>query len=192
MQRVDLETERLRLSAPTADDVDAIFAACQDPLIQRYTTVPQPYPREAAESFVRLTGEWWDAGTEANWAIRHDGEFAGMIGVFGLDPAGGGTGEIGYWMAPGHRGRGILTEAATVVVDHALAGEGLALDRLQWRAVVGNTASGRTARALGFRYEGILRAALVNGGGVRDDGWIAALLPADDRTPQPWPVLVNP
>ena len=65
---------------------------------------------------------------------------------------------------------------------------GAALQRIEWRAVVGNVASARVARSLGFRYEGVLRSALSNSRG-RDDGWIAGLLPGDDRMPQPWPVL---
>lgn len=190
MEPIELRTPRLVLSAPSEADVPTIHAACQDPDIQRYTTVPQPYPVDAAETFVRLTGEWWEAGTEVTWAIRADGALAGMIGVHGLTPHG--AGEIGYWMAPGHRRRGLLTEAGRAVTDWALSPAGLALARLEWRAAVGNVGSARVAQALGFRYEGTLRAALVNGAGVRDDGWIAALLPGDDRTPVSWPVPVNP
>ena len=46
----------------------------------------------------------------------------------------------------------------------------------------------RVARALGFRYEGMLRQALA-GPSHRDDAWIAGLLPGDDRSPVAWPVL---
>jgi RimJ/RimL family protein N-acetyltransferase len=72
------------------------------------------------------------------------------------------------------------------VIDVAF-GE-LDLVRIQWRATVGNIASARTARALGFRYEGMLRQGLTDPRG-RHDGWIAALLREDDRTPQEWPML---
>ena len=33
-------------------DADAVYEACQDPIIQMYTTVPVPYTREHAEAFV--------------------------------------------------------------------------------------------------------------------------------------------
>ena len=75
------------------------------------------------------------------------------------------------------------------MIDWAFSPEGLDLARIEWRAVVGNIASARAARTLGFRFEGTLRQALRNGSGDRDDGWIAGLLATDDRTPQPWPVL---
>ena len=72
------------------------------------------------------------------------------------------------------------------MIDWGFAERGLA--RLTWRAVVGNAASARAARALGFRYEGLMRQALTSPRG-RDDGWVAGLLATDDRSPVAWPVL---
>ncbi|ALJ19326.1 GNAT family N-acetyltransferase [Microbacterium sp. No. 7] len=189
MQPVTLRTARVELSVPTAADVDAITAACQDPLIQRYTTVPSPYARSHAEDFVRKATEWWDAEKETTWALRHprqDGELAGMIGLHRLR---GREAELGYWTAPAQRGQGLVAEAARAVLDWGFSSDGLGLVRIEWRAVAGNVASARTARTLGFRYGGTLRAALVNGAGIRHDAWIADLLVTDDRTPQAWPVL---
>lgn len=184
---VTLRTSRLTLSVPTAADIDEIYAACQDELIQRYTTVPVPYERTHAEGFVDLATGWWDAGSETTWAIRRDGHVVGMIGIHRL---GKGDGELGYWMAPEARGAGILTEAARAVIDWGFTADGLGLARIEWRAVVGNTASARSARALGFRYEGLLRASLASHRG-HEDAWVAGLLPDDDRTPQAWPVLAD-
>ncbi len=181
-----LRTHRLELSMATVDDVDAIFEACQDPDIQRYTTVPSPYTRADAVDFVARASQWWESATEATWAIRADGVLTGVVGLHRL---GGGDAELGYWMSATHRGRGFLTEAATAVIDWGFSADGLELARIQWRAVVGNLSSARAARALGFHFEGTQRASLRNGSGVRADGWIAGLLPSDDRTPQPWPVL---
>jgi RimJ/RimL family protein N-acetyltransferase len=186
MEPVLLRTARLELSMPTAADADAVFAACQDELIQRYTTVPVPYEREHADGFIEKSAAWWDAGSEATWAIRDNGTLVGMIGLHRL---GRGDGELGYWLAPAGRGRGLLTEAATLVLEWGFSPDGLGLARIEWRAVAGNLASARVAQRLGFRYEGLLRSAALNGAGRRGDGWIAGLLPGDDRTPQPWPIL---
>lgn len=185
MDPVTLRTERLVLSVPVESDIDAIFTACQDPDVQRYTTLPSPYERSHAEEFVPRAAEGWREGREQNWAVREGDTFAGMVGMY---RTGDGSSELGYWMAPGVRGRGIATEAARAVVDWALSAEGLGLQRVEWRAVAGNIASARIARTLGFRYEGTLRQGL-SARGRRDDGWIAAILPTDDRMPQPWPVL---
>ena len=187
MSPVTLTTERLVLSAPTSADVDAITAACQDPEIPRWTTVPTPYSREDAEGFVRLIAGWWEDGSQAIWAIRHDDALVGTIGLHHITehPAGAHT-ELGFWMAAEARGNGFLTEAGRAVIDWGFAERGIT--RIQWRAVVGNDASARAARAMGFRYEGLLRQALTSPRG-RDDGWVAGLLATDDRVPVAWPIF---
>ncbi|WP_345751612.1 GNAT family N-acetyltransferase [Microbacterium rhizophilus] len=179
---VVLRTTRLTLSRPVDSDVDAIFDECQDPVIQSFTTVPSPYAREDAEKFVALASHWWDEGSELVWAIR---DAAGLAGMVGLHRIKDGAAELGYWLAPGARGRGYAAEATTAVVDFAFGP--LRLERLEWHAVVGNTASARVAQNLGFQLEGIRRRGLA-GHGPRVDGWIAGLLATDPRTPQPWPV----
>ena len=184
MEPDHLQTPRLELSAPTTADVAAIHAACQDADLQRYTTVPSPYLLEDAERFVALTGEWWADGTQPTWAIRRDGSLAGMIGLAKLDT---GAPEIGYWIARDARRQNVAVEAATAVIDWAFADDRPAIERVEWRAVVGNIGSARIARRLGFRYEGLLRRAHVNSLG-RADLWIGGLLRHDDRTPQDWPL----
>lgn len=188
MEPVTLRTARLELSTPRAEDAEAILAACQDPDIQRFTTVPTPYRFEHATGFIALTEKWWAEDAEAAWAIRVGDELAGVIGLRAITRDAPSS-EIGYWMAPDHRGRGLLTEAARTVVEWAFSPTGPGTARIEWRAVVGNAASARVARSLGFRYEGVLRGALVNGAGRRSDGWIAGLLATDDREPQHWAVL---
>lgn len=187
MRPVALHTDRLVLTIPTEADVDAITAACQDPEVPRWTTVPSPYTRENAVQFVGLVATWWAEGVETVWAIRRDDALAGVIGLHRIAPHDhGGEAEIGYWSIAAFRGQGVMGEAARAVVDFAFDELGLA--RLTWRAAVGNVASARTARSLGFRYEGLLRQGLTSPRG-RDDGWIAGLLASDDRTPVEWPVL---
>ena len=185
MEPVVLHTARLELSIPVETDIDAITAAAQDPEVPRWTTLPAPYERSDASAFIAKAEGWWEAGTELTWAIRVDGAWIGMIGLHGTTP--GGDAEIGFWMAKDARGNGYLTEAATRVIDFAFA-EPLTLARIEWRAIVGNVASARAARTLGFRFEGMLRRALADPRG-RHDGWVAGLLSSDDRTPQLWPVL---
>lgn len=186
MEPVTLRTARLELSLPVAADVDAIYEACQDAGIQRYTPVPFPYERVHAEDFVARIPSDWQAGKHLTWGIHQDSALVGTIGVYRID--GMGNGELGFWIAPKARGAGRLIEAANAVIDWSFADDGLRLARLEWRAVVGNVGSARAARALGFRYEGLLRQSLANTK-YRDDGWIAGLLKTDDRMPQPWPVL---
>ncbi|GAA1688722.1 GNAT family N-acetyltransferase [Microbacterium sediminicola] len=183
MDVIVLRTERLELSPPTEADIDALYEACQDDAIQRYTTVPSPYTRADAENFVALIPEWWADGSEANWAIRLGGKLVGMIGLHKISL---GAAKFGYWIAPEARGIGVSTEAGRAVIDAGF--QHFDLQRIEWRAVVGNVASAGVARSLGFRYEGILRLALYSPRG-REDAWVSGILTTDDRTPQPWPPL---
>jgi RimJ/RimL family protein N-acetyltransferase len=186
MEPVVLRTPRLELSLPIEADVDAIFEACQDPSIARYTTVPSPYERHHAEDFVVRAARNWRSDIEQTWAIRDGEALAGMVGLY---RHGAGNAELGYWIAPAFRERGFGTEASRAVIDWGFSPEGLGLHRIEWRAVVGNVGSARIARSLGFHYEGTLRQVLRSGSGIRDDGWVAGLLVTDDRLPQEWPVL---
>lgn len=189
MESASLTTARLVLHAPTEADIDAITAACQDPEIPRWTTVPSPYTRHDADEFVRLVAGAWADGSEFVWAIHADGELVGMVGLHNIaDHVTGATAELGFWVTAGARGKGYLVEAARAVIDWGFSDRGFA--RLRWQAVVGNIPSARAARALGFRYEGLQRQALTSARG-RDDGWIAGLLPDDDRTPVDWPILAS-
>lgn len=188
MDKVRLHTERLLLEAPSSTDVDAITAACQDPEIQRWVPIPVPYTRQDAEGYVTgYSDSGWASGRGCTWAIRNDGEFAGVIG---LDSIGGGQATIGYWMAPRFRGCGLLTEAAKAIVEFGFASapEGLGLARIEWHAYAGNVASARLAHRVGFQFEGTLRLGVM-GRHVREDDWVAGILAGDAREPTAWATL---
>ncbi|MFJ8895741.1 GNAT family N-acetyltransferase [Leifsonia sp. NPDC102414] len=177
-----LTGSRVVLSVPGAADIDRVTELCAEPAIARWTTVPSPYVRENAETFVLdIVPAAWTSGASRTWAIREseDGELIGMIGLDGIRD---GEAEIGFWLAPEARGRGLMTAAVALAIDHAFAPEpsGLGLERLVWRAFVGNAASASVARRAGFRFEGTRRAGGVQRG-VRLDDWQAALLPSDPR-----------
>lgn len=180
-----LRTERLVLSPPTLDDVSAITDACQDPEIRSWTPLPFPYTADHAVAFVHAAAEHAGADHGYEWAVREDDALVGMVS---LSRRGPGAAEIGFWTAPKARKRGLLTEAARAVIDHGFELTGLALDRLEWNGAVGNVASAKAARTLGFRYEGVRRSAFVTSAG-RCDAWTAARLYSDSPKSAPWPVL---
>lgn len=183
-----LRTERLVLSPPVTTDIAAITRACQDPEIPRWTPLPSPYTEEDAAWFIADADKRMRADQGFEWAIRANGTLIGMIS---LSRRGPGAAEIGYWTAPAARGQGFLGEAARAIIDHAFEPLGLGLDRIEWNAAVGNVASARVARALGFRFEGIRRSAFATPRG-RVDSWSAARIFSDDAAPVAWAVLDEP
>ena len=49
--------------------------------------------------------------------------------------------EIGFWLAPRYRCRGLATAAMNMVCEFGFRTDTLALHRIEWRAFVGNHAS---------------------------------------------------
>lgn len=185
MDPVTLTTDRLLLRPLGRQDTDAVFEACQDPDIQRWTTVPSPYLREHAIGFTEesVPKGWADGSSFGFGAFLPDGRLAAAVG---LTMQGLGAAEIGFWAAPEHRGRGLVTEAVLAVCRWAFAEVGL--DRVEWRAEVGNRASRAVAERAGFRMEGTMRSG-INNKGVRRDCWFASLLPCDMGLPSSAPYL---
>jgi RimJ/RimL family protein N-acetyltransferase len=155
-------------------DVEAVFSACQDPEIQRWTRVPSPYRRSDAEEFLRGSPERWAAGTPSFAAVdAATGDLVGSIGVVDVSEEGGA--EVGYWVAASARGKGIATRATRLLAGWLFD---LGHPRVSWHAEVGNLPSRRVAESCGFVIEGIARQALVLRGS-RVDAWVGSLLPAD-------------
>ncbi|MFH0750751.1 MAG: GNAT family N-acetyltransferase, partial [Chloroflexota bacterium] len=150
-----LGDEVVVLRLPRDDDAEAITAACNDPEIARWIPIPVPYAAADALTFIEEVTDAWTTGGDLAFAIeeRASGALAGMIG---LRPGSSrGRAAVGYWLAPGARGRGLATRAVRLLVEWAFADP--ALERLELLTLVGNEAPGRVALRAGFRREGILR-----------------------------------
>lgn len=157
-----LESERLRLRPFTEADVPRIVEACTDPVSRHFLTgLPHPYTPATARSYV-ADCVWQAAiGAKATWAIadRATDDLLGNIAVMDMLGPHPTSGEIGYWMHPDARGRGVMTEATRLVVAHAFSPEGLDRRRLVLYAAQGNDASNAVASAAGFARYGTQRLA---------------------------------
>ncbi|MDG4808026.1 GNAT family N-acetyltransferase [Micromonospora sp. WMMD1120] len=177
MEPVEITEDGVRLRPWREEDADAVYRACQDPVIQRWTRVPRPYLPEHARGFVtELSGRAWADGTGAPFAVCDPvtGDLLGSCGLVSID--GTDTGEIGYWTAPWARGRGVMVRATRAVARWSF--DTLGLGRLIWQAEVGNHASRLVALRAGFRIDGRLR--LVDSTPhLGADGWIGSLFPGE-------------
>lgn len=89
------------------------------------------------------------------------GRFAGTIGTHKIDWLNRRV-ELGYWIASGLQGRGIVTLACRALIRHAFIE--WKLNRVEIHCATGNRRSCAIPARLGFRFEGTLRQAqLVNG-----------------------------
>ncbi|WP_371616133.1 GNAT family N-acetyltransferase [Streptomyces sp. NBC_00454] len=188
MDPITLTTERLVLRPHLPADTGEVHAACQDPLIQRYISVPVPYGHTDAEAYVTgVPGKWQD-DSEYNFAVRL-GADGPLVATIGLAPKGDHAHEVGYWAVAQHRGRGYLSEALPAVAHWAFTEAGCV--RMIWRAAVGNHASRAVAEKAGFLVEGVTRAGMEHRGTLRDC-WTGALLPSDLSLPSRLPYLPSP
>jgi RimJ/RimL family protein N-acetyltransferase len=169
------------LREPVDADGPAIIAGATTPDVIRYTVVPTPYGADDLASILRIAREGWAAATDAVFAVcdaAEPDELLGLLGLHGVDLTGapGGAAEIGYWMRPEGRGRGLMTRAARLASAWAFDELGLAV--ISWYALVGNDPSLRVAEAAGYRLEGTLRR-YAHHRGERLDSWVGSLLPED-------------
>ncbi|MFE2584503.1 GNAT family N-acetyltransferase [Streptomyces sp. NPDC059378] len=188
MEPVTLTTGRLVLRAVGPDDTDAVYGAAQDPDIQRWTTIPSPYLPEHARGFTHqlVPDGWADSSMFTFGVFLPAGDLVGMLA---LTMRSLGMAEIGFWATKEHRGNGYTIEAAHAAAHWAFTR--LAVDRVEWRAEVGNHASRAVAEKTGFTIEGTLRSA-INNKGVRRDCWVGSLLPSDLGLPSTAPYLPAP
>jgi ribosomal-protein-alanine N-acetyltransferase len=98
-----------------------------------------------------------------NWALKdRSGEITGeagrALGMIGTRPVGPpGRGDVGYWLGRPYWGKGLMTEALTLVLD--LCFTELDLAKIEAEVFVGNERSARLVERLGMRLEGTIRSA---------------------------------
>ena len=148
-------------------DVPAIVAACADPEIPRWTSVPSPYTREDAERFLAIAATEAATGDGIALAIcdATRDRLIGTIGLMEVDRPRG-YAEIGYWTAASARGRGAATRAVELVRDWA--GAELGLVEIEILTHGDNRPSQRVAERAGFTDTGAVRAVARMPPGRRD------------------------
>jgi RimJ/RimL family protein N-acetyltransferase len=166
-------------------DVPVATAAIQDPLVARFTRVPENQTEQQTWDFFASHDRARRAGEELTLAIAdaETDEFLGTIGLLRFD-WGERRGEVGYWIAREARGRGVATRAVRLIAPWAL--RELGLGRLALHADPENTASQAVAERSGFTREGILRA-FEERKSERHDVVVFSLLPGDL-----WPTAPSP
>mgnify|MGYP002381226041 CR=1 FL=1 len=112
-------TKHLVLRQPVEADVGAMVDALSDFGISRnLARVPYPYHRDDALDFLRFVAG--SNGRSRFSAIALREEPSQLIGMISYEwSEGKQDAEFGYWLARAQWGKGLMTEAAQVMVDHA-------------------------------------------------------------------------
>lgn len=172
---LDTGAAGLRLRRLRIEDLDDLAATCADAETQRWVGgLPDPYTRSDAAFWFGHSGRRRERGETALYVLADaDDRYCGSVELMLGQP---GEAELGYFCSPWARGRGWMTAAAKRLCRFGF--EELALERIEWRAVVGNEASRRVAEKTGFTVEGVRRR-IRHGSDGRLDSWFGSLFPED-------------
>jgi RimJ/RimL family protein N-acetyltransferase len=178
--RLSVPPEGLRagdviLRLPTINDVDGVLPAFTDPELREAGNLPA-FGREELVSSIRELPLL--AGSGRLLALAAVGAETGQM-------LGGGTlhhldeerkiVEIGYFVLPHARRRGVATMIARLLAEHAFT---LGIERVAAYINVGNVASERVAERAGFTREGVVRS-MPKPDGRRVDKTLFSLLPGE-------------
>lgn len=144
------------------DDAIAYAAGANDDLVKRFAHLPlEEYTPQIVRDLMR--GAIADGLRDGSLAVltiadANSGKFLGSLVIFdvSLDSA-----EIGYWVAPEHRGRKVAGQALKLARQMARK---LGLKKLRARTAQGNPASERVLLNAGFAPLGKARPEVVPSG----------------------------
>lgn len=117
-------------------------------------TMPYPYRKKDAESFIKDARDKRKKKIAYNFAIVVDGEIVGGIGIQQLDYINQ-LAEVGYWVGKSYRRRGYGSQAVNLVLSFAFTK--IKLHKVYARVYGPNVGSGKLLKKLGFKMEGNLR-----------------------------------
>ena len=160
---VEIAAGPYQLCVPDPDlDAAQVAAAHADPLTALWN--PGPPDLDGARAWCERRADW-SSGTHASWLVKAatGGEVLGSVSLHSADAENGGA-EIGYWVAPAARGRGVGTAALSAATRFAFGA--LGLHRVELFHALENVASCRLAERAGFRLEGVHRDSFRYGDGV--------------------------
>lgn len=150
-----LKTPRLLLRKFRADDLTNVYQGLSHPEVIKYYGVSfdsLKATQEQMDWFSNLertnTGQWWAV------CAADTGAFYGAGGLNEMD-LNHKKAEIGFWLLPQYWGRGIMTEAMSLICRYAF--ETIGLHRIEGFVETGNHNCKRAMQKLNFHHEGTMR-----------------------------------
>jgi [ribosomal protein S5]-alanine N-acetyltransferase len=169
-----IETERLLLRKPEADDIPKLYSIFSNPETTRFYDV-EPF-RSVSEAEDLLESLLWRYSMEKQirWAIcwKEDKTLLGTCGYHAVEKLHH-KAEIGYELHPEAWGKGVMSEALDAIIRYGFIC--MDLNRIEAVYLPENAASKKLLEKKGFKIEGLLRKRFVHRG-VYEDAVTSALL----------------
>lgn len=151
-----LETHRLLLRKLTMRDANDVFEYASMPEVSKHVT--WDYHRTLADSmgFLKSVIMQYENGVPSSWGIVHK-ENNKLIGTGGYHNwnTEDRRAEVGYAISSHYWNKGLMTESLKVMLKFGF--EVMALNRIEARCKIENSASERVMQKCGMKYEGTLR-----------------------------------
>ena len=173
--REGIRQDGLLFRLPRSDDADVVADAFADPDVGGRANVPE-LDAAALRELSHLVPDRMEHGVFMPLLIA-DAETGEILGGASMHQLNWelGQAEIGYWLFPAARGRGVATRSARFLAEHAFS---LGIERVEARVFEGNPESERVLERAGFTREGVLRSLPRRRGG-RADMTLYSLLPGE-------------
>lgn len=136
-----------------AEEAAAVVAENREHL-SRWLPWTQSATAESIRAHIRKTLEQYVRNESLHAVILVRGRLAGAIGFHRVDWLNLAS-SMGYWLAPAHEGRGLMTRACSALLEHAFLT--WQLNRVEIRCAPDNARSRAIPVRLGFREEGVCR-----------------------------------
>jgi len=166
MKLEELKGSSFILRPWVTEDVESLVKHASNQKVSRNLRDGFPYPYTLADA------RSWIEMIQSNrkdvvYAIEVNGEACGGIGLHAMQDIYRFNAELGFWLSEMHWGKGIVTEAVDILVNHAF-------QKYQWiRIFAGvfstNKASMRVFEKNGFTHEAIHRKAIKKEGVFLDE-----------------------
>jgi RimJ/RimL family protein N-acetyltransferase len=153
-EELRLDSDRVILRDWRDEDAPALAAVCGEWDVCAFTSVPWEWSEPAALAWIDRQRRKRAAGTVLALAIQapDDERALGNVNLAGFGERGG-EAEIGYWLVPEARGRGLVTAAAALLIDWGF--RNLGIERIEFAILPENLASQHVAERVGATPEGL-------------------------------------
>jgi RimJ/RimL family protein N-acetyltransferase len=156
-EEISMVTDRLILRPLEDEDSKSLYENVKDYDIAKWTiSIPHPYPKEGAISFIKQARKHLQSGLAYHLAIlsRDNSELMGVMSLIGVNMRHRNA-ELGYWVGKDFWNKGIATEAALKMLEFGF--QDLSLERISARCFQDNIPSIRVIEKIGMIYEGTFR-----------------------------------
>ncbi len=152
----ELEGDRLLLRKLRIDDLQDIYEYGSDGEVSKYVLWNQYKSIEDAKSFIKSVLNNYEKGNNNIWAIenKENNKMIGTIDFIGFNEKHKRS-DLGYVLNKEYWNNGLMTEAISLVIQHAF--EVLGLNKVSASAIDFNIGSYKAMEKVGMLKEGITR-----------------------------------